>query len=191
MVAKVQHHPAMDWRQLPAFMKELRSVESIPAKALEFTILTAARTIETIGANWSEIDLENKVWIVPEDRMKASREHRVPLSDRSIAIINALPRLGDNAHMFPGARSGKGMSNMTMIKLLKTMRPGLTVHGFRSSFRDWAGDATLHPREVAEACLAHTVGSAVELAYRRSDALEKRRALLQDWVNYCGALLPS
>jgi integrase len=184
-VATVKHHVAMDWRVVPAFMTELRAVQSISARALEFTILTAARTIETIGARWPEF--EGDLWTVPGSRMKAGKEHRVPLSNAAVTVLAGLPRIAGNSFAFVGARPGKGMSNMTMIKQLRAMWPGgqLTVHGFRSAFRDWAGEATSHPREVCEQALAHQVGNQVEQAYRRGDALAKRQLLMRDWADYC------
>lgn len=186
-VQKVRHHPAMPYADLPAFMERLRDVDFISARALEFTILTAARTGETIGAKWDEIDIENKVWTVPGDRMKSGREHRVPLSDRALEILNLLPREGD--FVFPGARKGRPLSNMAMLELLRGMEgtEGLTVHGFRSSFRDWAAERTNYPRELAEAALAHVLKDKTEAAYQRGDMLDKRCRLMRDWARYCEA----
>jgi integrase len=183
--AKTQkHHAALPWQELPAFMAELRQRDSISARALEWTILTAARTGETIGAKWEEIDLDDEVWVVPAARMKAHREHRVPLSHRGVAILKALPRVKGDHHVFVGAKAKKGLSNMAMAELLKDMRPGVTVHGFRSCFRDWAAESTSYPREVAEQALAHTVGNAVERAYKRGDLLVKRAQLMTDWAKF-------
>ena len=185
-VRRVEHHDAMPYDDVPAFMATLREMTSLSARALEFTILTAARTGETIGARWSEIDFRTEVWTVPGERTKSGREHRVPLSGRAVALLNSLPREEGNDHVFIGARKGKGLSNMAMLELLRGMDGnGLTVHGFRSSFRDWAGEQTNHPREVAEAALAHVVKDQTEAAYRRGDALEKRRKLMQAWAGYC------
>lgn len=184
-VKKVQHHAAMPYTALPAFMERLRALDSVSGRALQFTVLTAARTGEAIGARWNEIDLAEKVWTIPADRMKANREHRVPLTDQVAAILNKLPREGE--FVFPGAKEGKPLSNMAMLELLRGMddSEGLTVHGFRSSFRDWAAERTNFPRDIAEAALAHTIADKTEAAYRRGDALEKRRRLMQAWTSYC------
>ena len=179
-LSRVKHHAALSWRELPAFMRELRDAQSISARALEFTILTAARTGETIGATWGEIDQREAIWTIPAARMKGGVEHRVPLTAAAFATLDRGLRLAGNPFIFPGARRGLGLSNMSMLKVLRDMRPGLTTHGFRSSFRDLAAEATNVPREIAEMCLAHRAGSAVELAYRRGDVLEKRRHLMQD-----------
>lgn len=185
-VRRVEHHDALPYSELPSFMRRLRGMESISARALEFTILTVARTGETIGAKWPEIDFLNKLWTVPGVRTKSGREHRVPLSERAIEILSALPREDGNEHVFLGARAGMGLSNMAMLQLLRGLDDNsLTVHGFRSSFRDWANEQTNYSREVAEAALAHVVGDKAEAAYRRGDALEKRRKLMQAWAGYC------
>ncbi len=182
-VRKVKHHDAMPFGDLPAFMATLRDETSVSAKALEFTILTAARTGETIGARWSEFDLSAKVWTCPGDRTKSGRDHRVPLSDRVLEILAGLPREGDI--VFPGARAGHGLSNMAMLELLRGKTDnGFTVHGFRSSFRDWVGEATNFQPEVAEAALAHVVGDQTEAAYRRGDALAKRRRMMDAWAEF-------
>jgi integrase len=170
----------MDWRDVPAFMAELRANGSISARALEFTILTAVRTSEAIGATWSEFD--GDVWTIPADRMKSSAIHRVPVSP---AAVKLLFRIAGNPYVFPGARKGRPLSNMAMLELLRGMRPGLVVHGFRSTFRDWAAEATDFPREIAESALAHVVGNEVERAYQRGDLFEKRRLLMQAWSDYC------
>ena len=165
-------------------MAHLRDREGMSARALEFTILTAARTSEAIEAKWSEFDLSEKLWTVPAERMKAQKEHRVPLCARALEILEALPREGE--YVFPGARLGRPLSNMAMLELVRGMRgQGATVHGFRSSFRDWAAEQTSYPTEMAEMALAHTVGDKVEAAYRRGDMLEKRRRLMADWAAYC------
>lgn len=183
--AKVVHHDAVPYREMPAFMAELRERKSVSARALEFTILTAARTGETIGARWSEVDLDAKVWTVPPERTKAEREHRVPLSDRALAILAELPR--DGAFVFAGAKEDKPLSNMAMLELVRGMRgKGATVHGFRSTFRDWAGNETNFPRELAEHALAHVIGDKAEQAYRRDAALERRRKMMAAWATYCG-----
>jgi integrase len=186
-VRAVKHHAAMAYADLPAFMAKLRDMESISARALEFTILSAARTGETIGARWDEIDLAGKTWIVPGDRMKSGRGHKVPLSDRALEILTKLPREMNNTHLFIGARKGAGLSNMAMLELLRGVDgcDGLTVHGFRSSFRDWAGELTYFPREIAEAALAHVLKDKTEAAYMRGDLLAKRRKLMEAWANFC------
>jgi integrase len=184
-VQRVTHQAAMPFDDVPAFVNKLRSLTSISARALEFTILTAARTGETIGAQWPEIDMKGKVWTVPPAHTKSGREHRVPLCDRALEILAALPREDGNDHVFVGARAGAGLSNMAMLELLRGLAPELTVHGFRSSFRDWAGEQTNYPSELAEAALAHRLKDKTEAAYRRGDALEKRRRLMTAWAAYC------
>lgn len=184
-VAKPESHPAMPYATIGAFMQRLREQSAVSARALEFTILTAARTGETIGARWSEIDLAGKLWTIPAGRMKAEKEHRVPLSDRAVAILSALPTEGD--YVFPGAKKGKPLSNMAMLEMLRGMAEakGLTVHGFRSTFRDWAGETTAHPREVIEHALAHQLKDKAEAAYQRGDLLAKRARLMADWAKFC------
>jgi integrase len=184
------HHPAMPFAEVPAFIARLREREAVSALALEFTILTAARTGEVFGATWGEIDLEARLWTVPAARMKAGRIHRVPLTDRCMEILDQVAKLrtdpAPSAYLFPGARPGRPLSNMVYKALFGRMGvEGITAHGFRSSFRDWAGERTSFPREVAEQALAHVIGDETERAYRRGDALEKRRALMASWSNYC------
>ena len=194
-VQKVQHHAALPFEQLPTFMATLRAEKSTAARALEFAILTAARTGEVIGARWAEIDLEERIWIVPGDRMKAGREHRVPLSPRAVEILAALKAevaviqpAGDDGYVFRAGLNAKPMSNMAMLMLLRRMtRSDLTAHGFRSTFRDWCAERTSFPNEVAEMALAHSVGDKVEAAYRRGDLLEKRRALMEQWATACSS----
>ncbi|MPZ58744.1 MAG: DUF4102 domain-containing protein [Rhizobiales bacterium] len=181
----IEHHAAMAYADLPAFMAELRQRDSVSAKALEFTILTAARTGETIGATWDEIDLTTKLWTVPGARMKKGKTHIVPLTDRAIAILTPLPREDGNDHVFVGGKVDSGLSNMAMLELLKDMRPGLTVHGFRSSFSDWAGDRTNFDRETREFSLAHGLTDKTEASYRHMTAVEKRRKLMDSWARYC------
>jgi integrase len=187
--ARTRHHPAMPWADLPAFMAELRARPSASAHALEFAILTACRTGEVIGARWSEIDLDGATWIIPATRMKAKIEHRVALSPRAVELLRALPRRDDTNLVFYTVRAGKprALSNMAMLELLRGMRPGLTVHGFRSTFRDWAGETTHHPREVIEHALAHQLTDQAEAAYARGSLLERRRALMRDWADYCAS----
>lgn len=185
---RVRHHPALPWQELPAFLAELRLNDSISSKALEFTILCAARTGETIGARWAEIDFDKtdaKVWMIPAERMKAHKEHRVPLSERAAEILRKLPRERGSPYVFPGGKAKAPLSNMAMLELLRGIRPGLTVHGFRSTFKDWATEATNHPNIVSEAALAHTIPDKVEAAYRRGELLDKRRRLMKDWAAYC------
>jgi integrase len=182
------HHPAMPWQNLPNFIARLRERPAVAAMALEFLILTAGRSGEVLGAQWQEFDLEAQVWTVPPERMKAGREHRVPLSGRACAILHELRKVRTSAFVFPAPREGKKLSDMAMEMLLRRMQvQNVTVHGFRSTFRDWCGEATDYPREVAEAALAHTIGNAVERAYRRGDALEKRRTLMEAWSAYAGS----
>ena len=185
-VVRVEHHPALPYGAVPAFVADLRLREGIAARALELTILTAARTGEVIGAKWDEVDLDNAVWTVPVDRMKGGKQHRVPLSDRAVELLKALPREDDNEHIFIGPSKGAGLSNMAMAAVLKRMgRDGITVHGFRSTFRDWAAETTGYDNHIVEMALAHVIGNAVEKAYRRGDLFAKRRRLMDDWAHYC------
>lgn len=182
-IAKIQHHPAMPAHEVAEFMRSLRESSALGAHALRFLILTAARSGEVRGAKWEEIDKENQVWIIPEERMKAHREHRVPLTKQA---LEALPLQGTSPFIFSGGK-GKPISDMTLTATLR--RRGLkkyVPHGFRSTFRDWCGEHTNYPRELAEAALAHSLESKVEAAYRRGDALERRRPLMQDWADFCG-----
>lgn len=183
-VKKVEHHRALPIDSLDGFMKTLRGINGMSARALEFAILTAARSGEVRGAAWSEIDLESKVWTVPADRMKAGREHRVPLSGQVLALLMRLPRVLGNDLVFPAPRGGQ-LSDMSLTAVMRRMEVDAVPHGFRSTFRDWAGERTNYPREVAEQALAHTLESKVEAAYRRGDALEKRRQMMQDWADFC------
>lgn len=187
-IQKVKHHPALPYLDAPAFMAELRDRQSMSARALELTILTAVRTNEAIGATWEEIDLKGKTWTIPASRMKADREHRVPLSDRAVEILEGIPRQG--RYVFSGAHKGQPLSNMAMLELLRGMRPGITTHGFRSTFRDWAAETTAVPNHVVEMALAHAIGDDVEKAYRRGDLLAKRTRLMKLWADYCGKPLP-
>ena len=173
-------------RTLPGLSTELRKRESPAALALEFCILTAARSGEVLGTRWSEIDIERKTWTVPANRMKAGREHRVPLSGRAVSILKRLAGLNMGEFVFPGQKPKKPLSTMAMKMVLRRMKiEGATVHGFRSSFRDWAGNVTNFPREVTETALAHVIGDKAEQAYRRGDALDKRRKLMDAWAAYC------
>jgi integrase len=180
------HHAALHYSEMRSFMNLLRDRRSIAASALEFCILTAARSGEVLGARWSEFDFDINVWTVPATRMKAGREHRVPLSPRSLALLDLMRSHCVSEFVFPGQKLEKPLSNMAMEMVLRRMNRGdITVHGFRSSFRDWAGDVNGAAREVAEAALAHVIGGSTEQAYRRNDAIEKRRPLMQEWALYC------
>jgi integrase len=182
----VKHHAAMSWKDVPAFYSQLADQHGLAAIALRFTILTASRTGETLGAQWSEIDFAAKVWSIPAERMKMSRPHEVPLPEAVIGILKPLQEAAFSKFVFPGMKPGKPLSNMAMENVLRRMKvDSATVHGFRSSFRDWAGDATAFEREIAEAALSHVVGNTVERSYRRGTALEKRRALMQAWSDFC------
>ncbi len=186
-VRRVKHHAALPYAEVPDLMKVLGGMEGLGPLALRFLILTAARTGEVIGAQWSEIDLAKGVWTVPAQRMKAAREHRVPLNAEATGLLEALPRIGEL--VFPGMRPGKPLSNMALLQTLRRMkRNDLTAHGFRSSYRDWCSEQTGFPREVIEASLAHTVGTQVERAYLRSDLFDKRRLLMKAWGQHCAGL---
>ncbi|WP_159013234.1 site-specific integrase [Acidisoma sp. S159] len=188
-VRRVEHHAALPWQEIGDFMAELETIEGTAALALRFTILTAARTGEVIGAKWEEIDLRSGTWTVPAQRMKAATEHRVPLPESSLSILKAVAQseAAGTGFIFRGRRDKAPLSNMAMAMLLRRMqREDLTVHGFRSTFRDWCGEATNYPRDVAEAALAHTLRDKVEAAYRRGDLFEKRRMLMNDWTRFCG-----
>ncbi len=188
-IARIKHHPALPYTQIGSFMAELRMREGISAKALEFAILTAARSGEVRGVTWGEIDIANRLWIVPAERMKAEKEHKVPLSDAAVTLLEALTPENDASLVFPGAVLGKPMSDMSLSAVLRRMgRTGLTVHGFRSTFRDWAAEATSYPSEMAEMALAHTIGDKVEAAYRRGDMLLKRYRMMNDWATYCATI---
>ena len=187
-IRKVAHHPALPIDDMPAFMEALRKENGLGARALEFLILTATRTGEVLGATWQEINLDQGIWTIPRERMKAGREHRVPLSRRAIELLTNLPRISDHCDsdfLYPGLKAGQSLSNMSLLAVLKRMECKVTSHGFRSTFRDWAAERTNYPREVAEAALAHTLKDKVEAAYRRGDLFLKRRRLMQEWERYC------
>lgn len=190
-VRTVKHHPAMPFKDVPAFMGALSQNSSVSALALRLLILTATRTSEVLQARWPEIDLEAKVWSIPATRMKAKREHRVPLSDMAITDLKALPSIECNSYLFPGARYGKPLSNMALLQLMRGLGYGVNgsrgdyvPHGFRSSFRDWSGEVSNFPRDVAEMALAHVIGNKVEAAYRRGDLFEKRRKMMGAWATF-------
>jgi integrase len=186
-VAKVAHHPALPYREVPAFMAELRKRDGVAARALEFLIHTAARTGEITGAKWKpEVDFDDNTWTVPANRTKGGREHRVPLSAAAVTLLRALPTEADNGFVFIGSRSGSGLSSQGMTQVLRRLgRTDISVHGFRSTFRDWCAEQTNFPREVAELALAHRVGDKTERAYQRGDLLKRRFALAEAWSRYC------
>jgi integrase len=190
-VQKVKHHAALPYPEIGAFMQKLREREGVAARALEFLILTTARTSEVTRADWSEIDLKGKVWTVPPDKIKGEKEHRVPLSAPTIALLKRIKKEYEaDDFVFPGGKVGKPLSSGGMMSVLKRMgRDDLTVHGFRSTFRDWAAEQTSYPNEVCEMALAHVVGDKTEAAYRRGDLLKKRERLMVDWAAYCGKVL--
>lgn len=184
-VQKPQHHAALPYSDIGTFAVALRANTSVAARALEFTILTACRTSEALGATWAEFDLSVPVWTVPGERMKAKRDHRVPLSSAAVRLLRTLPTVGGEGVVFEGARQGYPLSNMALLQLLKRMkRDDLTTHGFRSTFRDWASECTSFANEVAEMALAHAIRDKTESAYRRGDLFEKRRAMMQEWADF-------
>lgn len=195
-VRRVQHLAALPYAELPVFMAELRQQDGMAARALEFAILTCCRTGEVLGMRWSEVDLADRLWIIPAERMKAHREHRVPLSREAIAVLTKVGTVRLGQHVFPGQVPGRPLSNMALLMTLRRMkRADLTAHGFRSTFRDWAAERTAVAGEVAELALAHAVGSRVEAAYRRGDQFEKRRLLAEQWARFAtspasGKVLP-
>lgn len=200
-VKQVRHQPALPYGKIAEFMKALRAVSGSGARALEFAILTAARSGEVRLAKKAEIDLDGQVWNVPAERMKAGRPHRVPLSSAAVAVVKALPQIDNNEYLFPSVQEGKAISDMTLTALIRRMNEStekpkwidpttgskVVPHGFRSTFRDWAAEATTFPSEMAEMALAHTVGSKVEAAYRRGDMFERRREMMEAWAQVCGA----
>jgi integrase len=188
-IKKVKHHAALPYDEIGAFMPQLAERDSVSARGLEFLILTAARPGEVLGATWAEVDLEKAVWTLPADRMKADKEHRVPLSERVLDVLRKMQDTAVSRFIFPGAQRDKPLSNMAFLQLLKRMGKGdLTAHGFRSTFRDWAAEQTAYPRDVAELALAHSIGDKVEAAYRRGDLFEKRRSLMDAWAGYCSTV---
>ena len=187
-VAKVEHHPALPYAEVADFVAKLREREGVAARALEFLILTAARTGEILGMRKEEIDWAARMWRVPAERMKADREHRVALSQCAIDLLRALPTEDGNGFVFIGSRPGRGLSEPALAQVLRRMgRTDISVHGFRSTFRDWCAEQTNFPREVAELALAHRVGDKTERAYQRADMLKKRHALAEAWSRYCAA----
>jgi integrase len=183
----------MPYPEVPAFMRELEANSSLSAKALQLLILTATRTSEVLGATWNGIDLEGATWTMPAERMKGKLEHRVPLPDAAVAILRSLPRLHGNPYLFPGQRAGRPLSNMALLQLMRGQGYGVggdrgdyVPHGFRSNFRDWAGEVSSFPNHVCEMALAHVIENAAEAAYRRSDLFNRRRAMMQSWADWCG-----
>ena len=182
-VSKVEHHAAMPIDEVAPFLVRLRTQDGMGSRALEFTVLTGCRSGEVRGATWAEIDLQSMVWTIPAERMKAGKEHRVPLSPGAVKVLEALPRIAGTDVVFPGVK-GQPLSDMTLTATLRRMQVDATVHGFRSTFRDWAGERTAHPREVIEHALAHRLKDKVEAAYQRGDLFEKRRKLMDDWAAF-------
>ena len=188
-IQKVEHHAALPYAEIGPFMAALKGMEGMGARALEFAILTAARSGEVRGATWAEIDLKAGTWTIPPERMKAGKEHRVPLSARAVELLEALPRIEGEAIVFTSSKKDKPLSDMSLTAVLRRMDRGdLTAHGFRSTFRDWASETTAYPGDVVEMALAHTIKNAVEAAYRRGDLFEKRARLMADWAKYCGTI---
>jgi integrase len=184
--AKPKHHKAMRWQDVPAFYADLKARNAMAANALRFTCLTGSRTNEVLGMRWDEIDFDAQLWTCPAERMKTGEKHRVPLTDEMMSIIEPLKALKSD-YVFEGQKRHKPLSNMAMLMLLRRMDvEGVTVHGFRSTFRDWASEVASAPREIAEMSLSHRVGSDVERAYARSDLLDKRRALMKRWSEFVG-----
>jgi integrase len=188
-VRRVKHHAALPYLQISTYLEELRAQKGVAAKALEFLILTAARTGEVIGARWDEIDMEAKIWTIPASRMKAGREHRVPLAESALAVLIHMQSLRQNEYVFPGDQRAQ-LSNMALLMVLRRMKRGdITAHGFRSTFRTWAAERTNFAQEVVETALAHVVGNKVEAAYQRGDMFEKRRRLMTAWAEFCARKL--
>jgi integrase len=183
-VAKAVHHPALSLGEMGDFMQALRQREGMGARALEFSILTAARSGETRGATWEEIDMDAALWIIPGNRMKAGAEHRVPLSEPALAVLKAVPRMAGTDLVFSAPRGGM-LSDMSLTAVTRRMDAACVPHGFRSTFRDWCAERTNYPRDLAEMALAHAIGDKVEAAYRRGDMLEKRRRMMVEWAAFC------
>ncbi len=180
------HHAALPYRNIPAFITQLRQSESIAALTLEFCILTAARSGEVLGGKWQEINPKTKIWVIPADRMKAGKENRIPLSPRAMAILRSLRAAKTGPFVFEGNKPKQPLSSMAMAMQLRRLgRTDITVHGFRSSFRDWVWEETEFPHELAEQALAHTIQNKAEAAYRRGDALERRRSMMNAWADFC------
>jgi integrase len=186
-VQKVEHHAALPYADIGAFTAKLRESAGVPARALELLLLTAARVGEIRGGTWAEIDLASRMWIIPAERMKGGKEHRIPLSVAAVAVLRGMHAIRRSDYVFPGRRTGRPLSNTMILNIAKQVAGrDITLHGFRSTFRDWAAERTSFPREVAEMALAHAIPDAVEAAYRRGDLFEKRRKLMDAWADYCG-----
>lgn len=186
-VKEVRHHPAMPYQELPDFIVRLRKSRStVAARALEFVILTAARSGEAIGARWNEVDFRERLWTVPRQRVKARKEHRVPLSDRAISILKEMAEIRQNDFVFPGIKRGQPIGVVALPRQLRELGANFTIHGFRSTFKDWCAECTHTPNFLSEAALAHAIADSVEAAYRRTDLLQKRRELMDQWAVYCG-----
>lgn len=185
-VRRPRHHPALPYAELPNFVMLLRAQSGVSARALEFVVLTAVRTSEALQAKWAEVDLRQRMWIIPHERMKGGREHRVPLSNSAVSILKELGEIRQSEFVFPGRQPDTPLSDMSLLMLLRDLRLGFTVHGFRSTFKDWCAECTNVPNFVSEAALAHAVADKVEAAYRRADLFEKRRRLMEAWATYCG-----
>lgn len=186
-VAKSEHHAALPYIHIGEFMAQLRQQPGMGARALEFAIITAARSGEVRGATWGEIDMDQAVWIIPDNRMKAGREHRIPLSGTALELLRLLPRIEGREFLFPNSK-GTALSDMTLTAVLRRMKQQVTAHGFRSTFRDWAGETTAYPREVIEHALAHQLKDKAEAAYARGTLFDKRRRLMDDWAKYCATV---
>jgi integrase len=189
-VRAVTHHPALHYKCVPAFITKLRARNGITPRALEFTIIAASRTGETLGATFDEFDLDARVWVVPPSRMKGAKEHRVPLSQRAIEIVEEMATMRLSDFVFPGVKRGKPLSDMSLLMLLRELHPGVTTHGFRSSFKDWAAETTDFSDHVSEAALAHASADKVRQAYARGTLFAKRRELMEEWSNYCVGMRP-
>jgi integrase len=193
-VKTARRQPALPYTAMAEFMRDLRRLSSVSAKALEFLILTAGRTCEVLGAQWEEIDLKSRIWAIPARRMKSRRDHRVPLSEAAVKLLETLPRTQGGTYVFAGARPGRPLSNMALLQVMRRLGYGVggpkgdaVPHGFRSSFRDWAGEVSSAPNDVCEMALAHVIANKAEAAYRRGDLFEKRRVLMQEWSVWCTA----
>ncbi len=184
----VRHHKALPWQKIGVFMERLRQCEGIAARALEFLILTATRSGEVRNATWPEIDIPGRVWVIPKERMKSEKEHKVPLSQEAIRLLEKLPRFQDSVYVFPSRRTGRPLSDQALSVHLKALNIDAVPHGFRSTFRDWAAESTNFPRDVCEMALSHSIGDKVEAAYRRGSLFEKRRHLMDAWATYCSTI---
>ena len=186
-IKKVQHHAALPWQKIGTFMAELRKREGLGARALEFAILSAARSGEVRGMTWDEVDLSAKVWTVPEQRIKAGKAHKIPLSSEAVKLLKALPKFPESPYVFPAARGGQ-LSDMALTAVLKRLQVDATVHGFRSTFKDWARSCTAYPDEVSELALAHVNSDATRSAYARDELLPQRTRMMKDWAKFCGTV---